>query len=122
MFALFNTGLCFINTIVFFAVRNHPNSVCGFRVPCTLEHPLIWKKVHITAGVAGLPCCLFDLYAFFYLSSDIFLILSWIGVIAPIGAGCIAAAILRNVQVKQEEQEEETQRKAAEREESSPRF
>ena len=122
MFAYINTGICFIITLLFFAVRNHPNGVCGIRFPCTLEHSSIWKKVHTAAGVAGLPCCLLDLYAFLYLTSDTFLVLSWIGMFAPIGAGCITAAILRNKQVRQEEQWEDEQRKAAEREESSPGF
>lgn len=122
MFAFLNTGLCFIITIICFAVRNHPNGLCGFRVPCTLEHPHIWKKVHIFTSVAGLPCCLLDLYALLYLSSDVFLMLSWIGIIVPIGVGCTTAAILRNRQDKLEEQQEEQQRKTAEREETSPRF
>lgn len=122
MFAYINTGLCFLFTILFFSVRNHPNGICGIRVSCTLENPMIWKKVHITAGVAGLPCCLLDLYALLSLPGDDYLILSWIGVITPIVAGCIAAAILRSIQDKQQEQEEETQRKAAEREENIPRF
>lgn len=122
MFAYLNTALCFLFTIIFFAIRNHPNGLCGIRVRCTMENTQIWKKVHTIASVAGIPCCLLDLYALLFLTSDSFLILSWIGVIAPIGAGCITAAILRNIQDKQEEQEEERQRKAAEQEESSPKF
>lgn len=121
-YSYLNMGLCFLFTIVYFAVRNHPNGVCGIRFSCTLEHPAIWKKVHTAAGVAGLPCCLLDLYAFLSLSGDVFLILSGISIIVPISVGCIAAAILRNKQDKQEELQEDAQRKAAEREESSPRF
>lgn len=122
MFAYINTGLCYFITIAFFVVRNHPNGVCGFRVPCTLEHPAIWKKTHIAACVAGLPCCLLDLFALLYLPIDRALILSWVGIFAPIGVGCITAAILQSRQDKQQEQREEQQRKAAEREESSPKF
>lgn len=122
MFARINMGICFILTIAFLAVRNHPNAVCGFRVTCTLKHPSIWRKVHIAAGVAGLPCCLLDLYALFSLPNDAFLILSWVGIVVPISTGCIATAILRNRQERQEEQLEEQQRKAAEQEDSSPRY
>lgn len=117
-----NAGLCLILTIAFFAVRNHPNDVCGIRFPCTLEHPWIWKRVHMAAGIAGVICCLLNLYAFLFLASTDFLILSYIGIFGPIAAGCIAAAILRSRQDRQDAQWEEQQRRDAEREESSPRF
>lgn len=122
MFAYINTGLCLFITIAFFAVRNHPNGICGIRIPCTLEHPSVWKKTHIAACAAGLPCLLLDLFALLYLTLELALILSWIGITVPIGAGCITAAILQSRQDKQEAQLEEQQRRAAEREESSPKL
>lgn len=120
MFAYINTGLCFLFTILFFLVRNRPNGVCGIRVTYTLEHPDIWKKTHLAAFIAAIPCCLLDGYALWQLSYDTLLILSWIGLFFPIVTGCIVAAILGNRQDKMDDAWEEQQRKEAERQESFP--
>ena len=120
MFAYVNTGLCFLSAILFFLIQNRPNGIFGIRVTYTLEHPTIWRKTHLAAFIAAVPCCLLDGYAWWHLSYDTFLILSWIGIFFPILTGCIAAAILGNRQDKIEDALEHQQRKEAERQESYP--
>lgn len=120
MIAYINTGLCFLFAIIFFLVRNHPNGICGIRISYTMDYPDIWKKTHLAAFISTFPFCLLDIYGLCQLSYDIFLILSWLGVLIPILTGCITASILGSQQNKLEDELEIQQRMEAERQESFP--
>lgn len=113
--AYVNMALCFFITISFGALRNRPNGVCGIRISYTLDYPHIWRKTHIAGSLAGIPCCLADLCSLQILSPDAFLIVTFICLAFPLVVGCVVAAILGNRQIKQEAEQEEQQRREAER-------
>lgn len=113
-----NMSLCFFFTICFGALRNRPNGVCGIRVSYTLDYPHIWRKTHIASSLSGIPCCLADLWCLQTLSPDAFLIVTILCLAFPLVVGCVVAAILGNRQIRQDAEQEDQQRREAEREES----
>lgn len=114
--------LSILCTIMYFAVRRHPNGIWGVRIDYTLDYPDIWEKVHTLTGILSAGLNVAALIASRITSGAIFSFIIWFCFLAPMILGLAYAAWLGRKRDKENLQEEEQQRRRAEQEESGIRY
>lgn len=110
--------LSIVVSVLNFAVRNHPNSIVGYRVDDTIQYPDIWTKIHWIAAISGGISCIAAGVCFFFLSKEALSIIVWINLFFPILVTLPFIYILGGKRRKEEGAREEQQKREAERAES----
>ena len=106
--------LSIVVSVLNFAVRNHPNSIVGYRVDDTIQYPDIWTKIHWIAAISGGISCIAAGVCFFFLSKEALSIIVWINLFFPI----LVTLPFIYKRRKEEGAREEQQKREAERAES----